>query len=87
MFKLIVAGIDKKYFEGEVVSLTADLEEGQVTVLTNHAPLLGKIKKGGEIFIKTENDKHGFELNEGGVLEVSNNMANVLIYPETKNAS
>ena len=85
MFKLTIAGIDKKYFEGELDSLTVDLADGQVTILPKHAPLLGNIKKGAKLFVKSSGKKFEFYAPEGGVLEVSSNEVNALLYPSFDN--
>lgn len=44
-FKLTIATRDKK-ITGEVDSITLPSEEGELTILADHIPLMGKLTKG-----------------------------------------
>jgi len=67
---------DKKYFEGEVTSVTFPGSDGSFQILNSHAPLLSTLKKG---LIVYKDDKNEFDVMiDGGVVEVLNNKVIVL---------
>ena len=75
-FKLSVATAEKRLFEGEAESVTVPGEDGEMTILAGHAPLLSTLKSGK---IKIFRDSHGesFEIN-GGFIEVNNEGTTIL---------
>lgn len=78
MFNLIVAQVDKTYFDGVATSLTCPCVSGEVTILAHHAPLVAVLKKG----VLRIRDEEGTEITvpiESGVLEVGLNQATVLL--------
>ena len=78
MFNLIVAQVDKTYFDGMATSLTCPCVSGEVTILAHHAPLVAVLKEG----ILRIHDEEGIEVIvpiESGVLEVGLNQATVLL--------
>ena len=80
-FKLKIAELDKELFSGEVVSVTLPAQTGEMTVLANHMPTIAKLKP-GFIKIRANKDKEPLEieLEKGGVMEVSDNRVNVLVF-------
>ena len=80
-FKLTIAAIDKKRFEGEVKQVTVPAENGEMTILANHTPVVALLKS-GKILIKTSEDKEDAEEIEikKGALEFSNNECNIIIF-------
>ena len=78
-FRLTIARLDKELFSGDIVSLTVPSEEGEMTLLANHEPIIAKLKAGKIVFKDDKGDSQDFELQKG-VLEMSENQANVLVY-------
>lgn len=79
--QLKVAELDKELFSGEVVSVTLPAQTGEMTILANHMPTIAKLKP-GFIKIRANKDKEPLEieLEKGGVMEVSDNRVNVLVF-------
>jgi F-type H+-transporting ATPase subunit epsilon len=66
-------------FEGQIKSLNIPTQNGEITVLDNHRPIISVLKPGMAIITETNNEKKEVEIN-GGFLEVDdNNHLNVLI--------
>ncbi len=76
-FTCTIASIDHVLYHGSVVSITAPAEEGEVTILPNHAPFVSKIKT-GEIIVRTKDSEERFPVTHG-VLEVSVGGVTVLV--------
>lgn len=77
MFLLTIAAVDKQLFRGEVDSVNVPGSEGQMTLLSNHSPLITLLKD-GKVVVKMKDDKKEFPIT-GGLLEVSKNEAVILI--------
>lgn len=75
--KVTIAKVHENLFAGEAISLTAMTEDGEVTILTRHEPFVANLKK-GIVTLRTKDGASTFEI-EGGVLEVSNDTATVLL--------
>ena len=69
---------DEKVFEGEVISASFPGSDGSFQILSHHAPMITTLGK-GDIRYKTEKKDEVHFLVEGGVVEVINNKANVLV--------
>ncbi len=82
-FNATITKLDGVLFEGPVVSLTAPAETGEMTVLSNHMPVISTLKE-GKIRIKLKESSQGTVDNEfdilSGVLEFSDNTVNILIF-------
>ncbi len=76
--KLIISSVNRKYFEGEVKSATCPGTDGEFTLLSHHMPFITTLK-GGEIKIKKEDSSEESFPISGGLLEVSENEAVVLL--------
>ncbi|MGI4751185.1 MAG: ATP synthase F1 subunit epsilon [Janthinobacterium lividum] len=64
---------DKKYFDGEIVSVIVPGSVGSFEVLNNHAPIISTLDH-GKIVIRTHvNAKTQTFFIKGGVIEVLNN--------------
>ena len=74
MIKLTILNLKEKIFEGEVSSLTLPGEQGELTVLTDHVPIVTAIKSG-----TIRADQKYFESKGGGIFEFSNNAATILL--------
>ena len=77
MFLLTIAAVDKQLFRGEVDSVNVPGSEGQMTLLSNHSPLITLLKE-GKVVVRMEDDKKEFPIM-GGLLEVSKNEAVILV--------
>lgn len=74
MIRLTILNLKEKIFEGDVESITLPGEQGELTVLTNHVPIVTAIKSGT---IKA--DQKYFESKGGGIFELNNNAATILL--------
>ncbi len=79
MFKLSIVTPEKIFYENEVASLIAPGIEGYLGVLTSHAPLITAIIP-GKVTIKETSGKDEISVSVShGFLEVSQNIATVLV--------
>ncbi len=79
MFKLSIVTPEKIFYENEVASLIAPGIEGYLGVLTSHAPLITAIIP-GKVTIKETSGKEEIHVSVAhGFLEVSQNIATVLV--------
>ena len=78
-FRLTIAEIGKNRFDGEAVSAILPGVEGVFQVLAGHEPLVAELKA-GTVCVKTPDEaEHCFEIEPGGLAEVSKNQATVLL--------
>ncbi|HNV23928.1 MAG TPA: hypothetical protein PLH56_04400 [Candidatus Omnitrophota bacterium] len=79
LFRLNIYSQEKTLYDGEIFSLIAPGESGYLGVLANHAPLIANLVP-GKITIKDNQGKENtIQLQSPGFLEVSKNMAKVLL--------
>lgn len=76
--KVHIAKVDEVLWSGSAVSLTAPAEDGEVTILTHHVPLVTPLKA-GDVTVRPENGSPAIFKIEGGLLEVSPEGATVLL--------
>jgi F-type H+-transporting ATPase subunit epsilon len=76
-FNIEIVTPQKLYFSGEVVSVTAPGEDGQLQILKNHAPLLSALKTGKVKLALADRTEQSFSISDG-FLEVSSNKAILL---------
>lgn len=76
-FHLIVASVGESRFDGAALSATIPTDAGEITVLPHHEPLVATLRK-GTITVKSSLDTKKISI-DGGVLEVANNRAVVLL--------
>lgn len=78
MIKVGVYSLKRILYEGLALSINLKTENGEITVLKNHRPLISVLKK-GMIKITDEHQKtHYFPIN-GGFLEVRLNDAKLIV--------
>lgn len=77
-FHLVVASVGETRFDGPAVSATFPGEDGELTVLAHHEPLVTILKPGSITIRQTLGEPRTFPV-ESGVLEVSGNRAVVLL--------
>lgn len=74
-FKIITP--EKIVFEKEVISATIPTEEGEITVLPKHIPLIS-ILCAGELKIQTSQKEEIYLAVSGGLIEVKKNQITIL---------
>ena len=77
-YRLIILSPEKTEYEGTVVSLNIPCENGRLTVLAGHAPMVAAIAQ-GVMLIGTEEETLEGKM-ESGILKVSRNEAVVLAH-------
>lgn len=78
VFTLIISEIDKAIFSGDVESVTVPADEGVMTILAHHTPIISRLK-GGDVHIRiSESEKKTISIRKG-VVEVSSNIVTILV--------
>ncbi len=77
-FHLSIAHVADTVFDGDAVSVTLPGEDGALTVLAGHEPLVTPLKPGMLRYETAAGEKHELSV-ERGILEVSGNQATVLL--------
>ncbi len=77
-FHLTIASVAQNLFNGEAVSVTLPGAEGVFTVMAEHEAFVTPLTAGTAI-VKTADGEQTFALDAGGVAEVSDNQATVLL--------
>lgn len=77
MLHLEILSPTSKIFEGEVSSISFPGADGSFGVLSNHAPIISALKE-GKIEWTIKDKKDSIQI-KGGVVEVINNKASVLV--------
>ena len=76
---IVIAKVNEVYFDGEAYSLHVQASDGEMTVLSEHMPLITTLKA-GVISVKESADAHPKEFpTDGGVLEVRRDGATVIL--------
>lgn len=75
--KVVIAKVDEIYFDGEASSITLPGQDGVLTVLPKHMPLVTTLKA-GEVLVRMGRDEQKFHI-DGGVLEVHRDGATVVL--------
>ncbi|MBI1888539.1 MAG: F0F1 ATP synthase subunit epsilon [Candidatus Spechtbacteria bacterium] len=86
MIHLTILNLKEKIFDGNVESITLPGEAGELTVLTNHVPIVTAMKQGAmnalmsgeEPFDAALGRRKYFE-SKGGIFEFNNNEATILL--------
>lgn len=71
-YKLKIITPNKKIFEDEIDSFTASTEEGSLTILANHSPIICLIKE-GVIKINNQSFMKSFLIKEESLLKFKDN--------------
>jgi len=75
-FKLTVSTPEKKLFEGEADSVAVPGQEGRMTILPGHAPLLSTLSS-GDVIVAAGPEEKTFRI-DGGFIEVNEDSVTVL---------
>lgn len=78
MFKLSIVSPERTLFEDNVESLIVPGGEGYLGILSHHAPLISTLKV-GEISFRDTDKKEVVMATSGGFIEVSDNVASILV--------
>lgn len=78
-FHLTVARVGQNLFDGEALSVTLPGSAGVLTVLAGHEPLVTPLENGTLTITDADGTKMDVAIENGGVLEVSDNQATVLL--------
>jgi len=77
VYQLGILTPEKKIYNDTVVSITVSSENGQLTVLAEHAPMVAVLAE-GPVIIRTDKETLTGETG-GGVLQVSRNEAVIMV--------
>ena len=77
MLNVELVSPEKKVWSGEAVSVSARTLEGDLGILTDHAPLLGVLVDGKVTIKGSDGSTNEFNVS-GGFLSVSNNRVSIL---------
>lgn len=78
-FHLTIARVGENVFDDEVTMLIFPGTQGVCTVLAHHEPLVSELKDGDIHFVVSDGTKHHLTVQKGGVVEISNNQATILL--------
>ncbi len=78
-FHLTIAHVGENLFDGEAVSAELPGADGVFTVLAQHEALVSTLVGGEARVVTPDGKKHTFPIPKGGIAEVSNNQATVLL--------
>lgn len=78
-FHLTIARVGENLFDGEALSATCPGEEGVFQILASHEAFVTPLKSGEVRVEAADGTKYHFELPHGGVAEISNNQATILL--------
>ncbi len=77
-FRVTITNVAGSLFDGEATLLTVPSTMGVTTILAHHEPLIALLKEGSIILHDSEGVETTYPVT-GGVVEVSNNRAIVLV--------
>ncbi len=77
-FHLVIASVGESLFDGAQLSATLPGMAGEFTILAHHEAFVSILKKGTILVKDTLDAEKRFDI-DGGVVEVSNNRAVVLL--------
>jgi F-type H+-transporting ATPase subunit epsilon len=75
--KLYIYTLDKTLYEGEAETIVLPAENGELTILPNHAPIVTSLKK-GVIGVKAGTDKKDFPI-ESGFAQINQKQTIILV--------
>jgi len=77
-FRLTISRVDMAVFDDEVVSVTLPGMAGEMTLMADHTAIISPLKAGNITVKREDGDEESITI-ESGTLEMSNNIATVLI--------
>jgi F-type H+-transporting ATPase subunit epsilon len=77
-FRLTIASVGETRFDGDAISATLPAQDGEVTILAKHEPLVATLRP-GTITVRHESGDNKTFVVESGVLECAGSRAIVLL--------
>lgn len=78
-FHLTVARVGENLFDGEAISATVPGKEGVFQILAGHEAFVSELAPGAVIIKAGDEAVRRFEILEGGIAEVSQGQATILL--------
>lgn len=78
-FHLTVAKVGENLFDGEAVSASLPGTEGTFQILAEHEAFVSELQSGEMHITAADDSLHRFDIPQGGIAEVSNNQATILL--------
>ncbi len=78
-FNLTVARVGENLFDGQAVSVVLPGTEGVFQVLAHHEPFVSRLAEGQIHVVAADGETYHFDIEGGGVAEVSHNEATILL--------
>jgi F0F1-type ATP synthase epsilon subunit len=78
-FHLTIARVGENLFDGEAVSAALPGAEGAFEVLAGHEPLVSRLGEGRVRVKAADGESYHFDIEAGGIAEVSGGEATVLL--------
>lgn len=78
-FHLTIARVGENLFDGEALSVALPGADGAFEVLAGHEALVSPLKDGEAHVVAADGARYHYELPHGGIAEISNNQATVLL--------
>lgn len=78
-FHLTIAKLGANLFEGEALSATFPGVDGVFEVLAGHEAFVTPLRAGNARIVDAAGTPHTFPVHEGGIAEVSENQATILL--------
>lgn len=75
--KIVIAKVTENLYDGEAESLTVPGSAGEMTILSEHMPIVTTLKP-GHVTVRSKEGEKIFEVT-GGVLEVRRDGATVIL--------
>ncbi len=75
--KISIITPDSTMFEGEIKDAKLIGLDGHFEILNNHAPIVSALAKGEIKLVDMQDKEHSFQIN-GGLLEMSDNVIQIL---------
>ena len=79
IFHLTVARVGEKLFDGEVLSVSLPGIDGVFEVFAGHEALISGLAPGEVRITSSDSQQHHFSIAEGGIAEISQNQATILL--------
>ena len=78
-FHLTISRVGENLFDGEARSIALPGTEGMFEVLAHHEAFVSRLRSGKAQGVAADGSPIRFEMSSGGIAEVSNNQATVLL--------
>lgn len=76
-FRVEIVAVEQRVWSGEADTLVARTTEGELAVLTGHAPLLGQLKEPSRVRVRTGTDELAWDVT-GGFISVADDVVTIL---------